>query len=479
MNETALKIYHGLPSPLKSFTATARGLYLRHWRYGPETERLVAEAVERERWSPAQWQRWREVRLAQILHRAATRVPFYRDTWTSRRRNGDRRSYEYLEHWPILGKEELRANPLRFVADDCDVRNMFHEHTSGSTGKPVDLWWSRQTVKEWYALFEARWRNWYGVSRRDRWAILGGQLVIPVERQHPPFWVKNRALRQLYMSSYHLQPGFVPAYIDALRRFRVKYLWGYTSSLLQLAQGVLDAGGKHLDLSVVITNAEPLLDHQRQHMNEAFGCPVRETYGMAEIVTAAGECQAGRLHLWPEVGIVEFFDQEKPVVDSLDGEMICTGLVNSDMPLIRYRVGDRSALVSSHEQCACGRTLPMLKLIEGRSDDMLYTAAGRRIGRLDTVFKNRIPIREAQIVQEELTRVLVRYVPAEGFSESTKDTLTERIQARMGVIEVAFQELQHIPRLANGKMRGVICQLPREQLDKVRGGAGAAEQGVS
>ncbi len=475
MNEKALKLYHGLPTPLKSLAATARGLHLRRWRYGPETERLVAEAVERESWSAAQWQQWRETRLAHVLHRAATRVPFYREVWASRRRNGDRRSYEYLENWPILDKEELRANPFRFVADDRDVRNMFHEQTSGSTGKSIDLWWSRQTVQEYYALWEARWKNWYGVSRWDRWAIFGGQLVVGVAKQHPPFWVKNLAFHQLYMSSYHLQPEFLPAYVDALRRFRIKYLWGYTSALLALAQGVLDLGGTAFDLSVVITNAEPLLPHQKQLMSEAFGCPVRETYGMSEIVTAAGECPAGRLHLWPEVGIVELFDHENPVVDGNVGDMVCTGLINSDMPLIRYRVGDRSALEDSHANCACGRTLPMLNCVEGRSDDTLYTVAGRRIGRLDTVFKSRVPVREAQIVQETLTRILVRYVPAEGFSEGTKMALSERIRARMGSVEVAFEEFQKIPRSANGKMRGVICKLSREELDSVRSKANRTE----
>ena len=55
-------------------------------------------------------------------------------------------------------------------------------------------------------------------------------------------------------------------------------------------------------MTVAITNAEPVFDYQRWAIAEAFQCPVRETYGMAEIVAAASECTAGKLHLWPEVG---------------------------------------------------------------------------------------------------------------------------------------------------------------------------------
>src|SRR5262249_50873525 len=160
-----IRLYHRLPAPLRSIIASSRGLYLRSWRYGPDTEQLVEEALEREHWSSKRWKNWQEERLAYVLHRAATRVPYYRQQWAARRRNGDRVSWEYLKTWRILEKEPLRHNPTAFVADDCDIRQMYHDRTSGSTGTPLDLWLSKRTVRAWYALFEARCRRWNGVSR--------------------------------------------------------------------------------------------------------------------------------------------------------------------------------------------------------------------------------------------------------------------------------------------------------------------------
>src|SRR5688572_25 len=104
MLETLLKIYHSLPPPLRTVTASLRGLYLAHWRYGQETERLITEALEREKWSPSEWKVWQEDSLARVLHRAATKVPYYREHWAERRRRGDRQSWEYIENWPILRK---------------------------------------------------------------------------------------------------------------------------------------------------------------------------------------------------------------------------------------------------------------------------------------------------------------------------------------------------------------------------------------
>jgi phenylacetate-CoA ligase len=345
---------------------------------------------------------------------------------------------------------------------------MLHERTSGTTGKPLDLWTSRATVQRRYALYEARRRVWNGVTRRDRWAMLGGQLVVPVSRRSPPFWVWNAGLRQLYMSSYHLAPDLLPAYLDALKRYRVRYLFGYSSSLYALALAAIRAGRDDLPMRVAIANAEPLMEHQREAIGRAFGCAVRETYGMAELVAGASECESGRLHMWPCMGHIEVLDGEQPAVGGQAGDLVCTSLLNADMPLVRYRVGDRGALADPRTQCPCGRTLPILMSVEGRADDVLYTRDGRRVGRLDPVFKSHLPICEAQIIQESLDQVRVRFVPVGDFDEADGRELTKHLRDRLGDVEVVLEPVAAIGRTAQGKFRAVVCELPeslRRELD--------------
>lgn len=469
MKRWALQLYHNLPAPMRSAAASARGVYLRSWRYGPETGELAAQAIEREQWSPERLESWQQERLAYVLHRAATRVPYYREQWMARRRRGDGSSCERIENWPILEKESLRADPRAFVADDCDTRRMYHEQTSGTTGKSLDIWLSRRTVRSWYALFEARCRSWYGVSRDDRWAILGGQLVTSVAQRKPPFWVWNAALNQLYMSSYHLAADLIPHYLDALVRYRIKYLWGYSSALYELALEALRLKRDDLKMRVAITNAEPLFDYQRRVIAEAFQCPVRETYGMSEIAATASECHEARLHLWPEVGRVEVVDGDQRATGGATGDLVCTGLMNGDMPLVRYRVGDRGCLRATPETCACGRSLPGLASVEGRIDDLLYTTDGRRIGRLDPVFKSLLPVREAQIIQESLERVRVRYVPASDYTPEAGRSIIEGLRARMGPVEVVLESVDVVPRTANGKFRAVVCDLSPQDVAQAVG----------
>ena len=464
MRDALLGVYHRLPGPMRSAAASVQGWYLRSWRYGPDAERLVEEAIARDAWSADRWKAFQEERLGRLLERAARAVPFYRRQWDERRRKGDRAAIDRLESWPILTKDQLRESPESFLVDGVDPRRLYAEQTSGTSGKPLRLWRGRQTVREWFALFEARARRWNGVSRADRWAMLGGQLVVPIGRRKPPFWVWNAAMKQLYMSSYHLSPSTIPDYLDALRRYHVTYVLGYASSMSTIAQTVLEQALPAPTLRVAISNAESLFPAQRARISSAFGCPVRDTYGMAEIVCGGSECGEGALHLWPEAGVLEVLSRnEAPAGPGEPGRLVCTGLLNADMPLIRYDVGDRGALAMPDPVCGCGRTLPRLAAVEGRADDVVITPDGRRVGRLDPVFKADLRIREAQIVQERTDHVRVLLVPAPGYGAGDERKVHERLLQRLGdSVRVTIETVEKIPRGPGGKFRAVVSRLPRE-----------------
>jgi phenylacetate-CoA ligase len=461
-----ITIYHHLPYPLRVAAASAKGYYLRWWRYGPETERLVEEALERESWTSTQWKSWQEERLARLLHRARHHVPYYRSYWDERERRGERSAWQYLENWPILRKEAVRAQPRAFLAEDCNARRMYHDHTSGTTGTPLSLWFSRETLHRWYALFEARLRRWHGVTVHERWGIFGGQRVVPFEQKTPPFWVENYGLNQVYFSVLHIAPWSTEAYLHALQRFQLTHLIVYPSSLYFLAGEALET---HRDfpipskLRVIFANAEPLYPFQREKIQLVFGCPVRETYGQAERVCTASECEAGRMHVWPEVGYTEILDDEaRPVRPGEIGRLIATSLLNTDMPLIRYEVGDMVTNLASSggEPCACGRYLPQLGNVLGRNDDVIRTRDGRKIVQIDTIYAPEYHVKESQIIQESLDKFRIKVVPAEGWSKENGDALRQALQERVGKVQVEVEIVDSIERTWAGKFRVIISKMP-------------------
>lgn len=477
-----MPLYRRSPAAVKNLIGSVYGHYLNYWRYGPRSEALVEDALERESWSSERWEAWQSERLATLLHSAAANVPYYQEHWRVRRSRGDTSPVDMLENWPLLDKATVRANAAALISEHTNPKSLYRLDTSGTSGTPITTWRSRDSMRRWYALVEARWRRWYGVSRFDNWGILGGQEVTPVQRSKPPFWLWNSAGNQLYMSSLHLKAENIPAYVKALFDHQVVHLYGYSSSLAELSRLALDQNLKMPQLKAVVTNAEPLEPFQREVIAAAFGAPVHTSYGMSEAVAAASECDYGTLHLWPEAGIVEVFEDEadEKVEAGSVGRLVCTGLLNADMPLIRYVVGDRGALAAGGAggtaPCGCGRSMPRLSRLEGRNNDNLVTTDGRKVFWFNPELYG-LPIFEGQIVQEAVDQIVVNVVPAQGFDESSAQEIINRLQLRLGRVEVQVRSIEAIPRGANGKFRAVINRVTQSgRPDSVPDGTGVRER---
>lgn len=454
------RLYHTLPYPLRVVAASCRGYYLKWWRYGFESEELVRAALERESWSQEDWKKWQEERLAAILERAVTRVPYYREYWAGQKRSGKKAGWQEIETWPVLSKEILRQNPRAFVADDVKFSRLYCDRTSGTSGTPLLVYINRGTLHSFFALFEARLRRWHGIGRGERWAILGGQKVVPLDSRRPPYWVFNAGLRQLYLSTYHLSEESAVAYVDKLRRFAPTHMIVYPSSAAILASAMLERDMLPPRLKAIFSNAELLKPQQRHLISRAFRCPVINTYGMGEMVSAASECAEGRLHLWPEVGKMEILNDcdDSHVERGKVGRFIFTSLLNKDMPLIRYEIGDRGSVPLTEEECGCGKKLPLIHSIEGRNNDMVVTGDGRRIFWLNPVFYG-LPVKEAQIIQETVDKIHIRYVPAPEFHPTVKDEIMKRLRQILGNVEVSLEALDRVPRGENGKFRAVVSHV--------------------
>jgi len=464
-------IYWAAPYAVKCRLASWQARRLERWRYGEAYERLCREIAQRDTWTAEQFTACQRQRLAEVLRIAAARVPYYRRTFAEHGIDpagvggpGD------LPALPILEKSPARSDPLQLVDEALDRRELMVAHTSGTTGTPLDLYRDVELESTMFAYLDARWHSAAGVSRRHNASVsLGGHLVAAPGRTRPPFWVHNRRWRQLYMSSYHLAPEYLGHYVAEMRRFAADYIEGYPSSLYAVARYLLDTGAEPVRFRAAFVTAETLFDYQREAIGRAFDCRVYSQYGCGEQVVFAAECEAGSLHLSPEIGIVEVVDDDdRPLPAGQTGKLICTSLVNRVQPFIRYRLGDLGSLAEA--PCPCGSPLPVLSGLEGRIDAVLITRDGRRIGRLDPVFKAARGIREAQIVQDDYGKFRIRIVPAEGYTDADGKAVAANLAQRTGPAEVRVETVERIERTAAGKFRAVVCHLPDEA--KRRPGAG-------
>jgi phenylacetate-CoA ligase len=210
----------------------------------------------------------------------------------------------------------------------------------------------------------------------------------------------------------------------------------------------------------------------RDVVKRKFGVDLFEIYGSVEFGNMAFECtEHFALHIITDNVYIELLDEEgEPVAPRERGEIVVTGLHNYVMPLIRYRIGDLGVLTD--ERCPCGRSWPLLKSIEGRSNDLLVLPSGRRISWLylqrcifyDQEFqKNLFCISQYQIVQERRDRIVINVVKGLNFDPNLLLRIKNNIEeffARQGEkLEVIIQLVKDIPMERTGKRRVFISKV--------------------
>ena len=138
-------------------------------------------------------------------------------------------------------------------------------------------------------------------------------------------------------------------------------------------------------------------------IEKVFRCKVFDAWSGIESCGLISECEKGSLHISPDIGIVEIINTKgKECVDGEMGEIICTGFLNYEQPLIRYRIGDYA--VKSDKTCNCGRAFPTIEEIVGRKEDLIFTPDGRELVRILAVFTGISEIKQGQIIQQKLDK---------------------------------------------------------------------------
>jgi len=439
--------------------ASNYGYYLKYLRHSGKFKQYTEEALQRDSWTKEKWDSWQESKLAYLLDIAYKNVPYYKNYWSNQRRIGNNSSHELIENWPVISREVIQNNPELFINSRYNKHRLIKEHTSGSSGSPLSIYQSVDTLRYWYGLCEARWRLWYGFNFTQPWAYIAGREVSPYNTNKPPFWVWNSGLKQLYLSCYHLKAQNISYYIDAMKKHRVVYLYGLASSINQLACQGKKMGLSSPNIKAVVSCAETLYPNYRKNIEKFFSCPVYDSYGSTEKVIGGSECTSNKMHIWPDAGKLEIFSSIEDVISDAgtSGRLICTGLVNEAMPLIRYDIGD-IGVVRDIGRCECKRNMPVLSSFDGRYDDMILTPDGRKV-MIIWSFLNDMPIIELQVIQEDINNIHINYVSNKKLEEKEEKKLLLRLKKNIGEFNFRLYPVDEINKGENGKFKAVISNL--------------------
>ena len=433
--------------------------YLRAYRY-------LRSLLRRVYWPEERLRRYRNERLREVLAYAYENVSFYHRKFREAGvKPGDVRSVEDLKKLPILRKDEVRRNLDQMVSRRFEVSRLKMLRTSGSTGEPLCFHISG-VEDEYRKARHLRANIVCGQRLRDRWVLI----------THPLYFSQATRL-QRFLGFYAPIPvsvfDDVDEQISKIERLKPDVLDGYASSLLLLARRVEEREVKTIRPRFLISGADLIDPSSRRYVEEVFGVPFYDQYGCAEFERLAWQCEERRgYHIDADSVVMEFVDEDgERVAPGETGEIVCTSLFNYAMPFIRYAVGDLGK--ASEDACACGRTFPLMKLVEGRKDEVVVLPDGRALSsfafiagmyqlsfykdidrfrvvqkRLDH-FRFLIKLRNSGLDREAAEKELVGFF-AKAFNVDVDEVL----------FEVEFVE--DIPLDSSGKFRIVVSELRSE-----------------
>jgi len=399
-------------------------------------------------------------RLLTDTLRAATRhIPRYRGVKTTIDAGNVRETL--VTQFPIIEKRDLTERPAEHYPHGSTPRLWtIVGRTSGTSGTPLQVFRSLNSVVWENAIVERHFR-WSGYRPGMRRAFLRGDLVVPIERTTPPYWFLNRYNNQLIVSSRHLREECVGDIIEKLTEFAPFMMEAYPSTAYELAL-LLEQRNATLKIPYVYTGSEPLYPHQRQLIEARLATRVMDHYGMAERIAYATECEHGGLHVNSDYSHVEIVDDDGRPTDG-EGYVVGTTFNNALMPLVRYRMSDRTRW--RREACPCGRTYPLIEPVTGKFEDTLFGSRGQRISPsvVTFAFKSLRGIKYSQVAQTDEGTWEIRVVPEESFNEAERNRLIENVRHLVDPgIHVVVREVTEIARTSAHKYRWIVNESRRK-----------------
>ncbi len=435
-----------------------------HVRRRPVVERL--DYLRRTQFLSVDELHWLQSRaLSRLIDHAYEHVPGYRALFTEIGMTPtDVRMPEDLLKLPVLRRSDLRAwGATR--ASTAPPLPTIRKQTSGTTGEPL-LFGFEPDSEHWRRAVRYRGYEWAGYRPGDRalyfWgAQLPGKQRLSVRLKEA---FDRRLRRERYLPCAVMTDDHLDAAVQAMRRTHPKALVCYSQAGGELARYINRKGVRSWDALPVICGAERVTPRDRADLEAAFG-PVFDVYGCREVMMIAGECSVhDGLHVCMDNLVVEIIvtenGRQRPAREGETGEIVLTDLHNFGMPFIRYANGD-IATAGSDKPCACGRTLPRIRSVQGRISETLRDGSGAAVSGIAlswAFYEVSQAVRQFQVVQHRDGSVTIRLVELEQLSRSALAKIHSTAASLLAGIDVRIEVVPALPRNPAGKHNLVVVE---------------------
>ncbi|MBS4034986.1 MAG: phenylacetate--CoA ligase family protein [Ignavibacterium sp.] len=365
------------------------------------------------------------------------------------------KSIDDIKNIPILTKQEVKNNFQKMLTVSPDHNNLVKCATGGSTGIPMPYYHNKKLPLEAFAW---RYLSWWGLKPWDNGAYIWrmtrkGKLSNLINQF--AWW----PVRKIRLDAASLDKNTFDKFIFKLNKFKPKLLQGYIGAVYEFALYLNERNIKINSPKAIWVTSAPVSEFQRELIEKVFNAPLYDEYGSSEVPWIAAQCNIkNHLHINTEGRYLEIVNKNNNGL----GDIVVTDLLNYDFPLIRYELNDRTRFIE--QPCNCGRTLPLIEAVKGRSGEVIQIPG---IGKIDpsyltTIFDDHInSIRAFQIIQYKDFSITLKIVPNytyQNWKIEVEKVYNELVSKVKGKINVNLQECKEI-RSDRGKTRYIISEI--------------------
>ena len=399
---------------------------------------------------PAELKRIQEKMMRNIIHFAYYNTKFYREKFTEAGITpSDIRTLEDMGKIPVTTKDEVRKNPESLFASGYDRTNCIVQQTTGSTGKIIPVLHDHKAYTHFHAIGLRTFWDW-GYRPWEKIAL------IRHDKCEKMLFEYLGLFRRFYISI--LAPE--QEQIEMIKKINPDVLCAYPSTIKSIMFALKEGDLDRITLKFINLNSEILTEKVRTQTRKTFNCDVYDEYSTYEVVSIAQECPLHGYHIDVDNVILNFLDcDDEEVSPGERGRVVVTSLVNKAMPFIRYDLDDIGIL--SDCPCQCGRTFPVMQLVEGRTDDFLVMPSGALVSPRKVVPLVEITpgLEEFQVVQKTCNLVTISVVKNDNYTLQGEEKMKERLKDLFRediTIETEYTDV--IPR-KKGKLRIVYSMV--------------------
>jgi len=420
-------------------------------------------------WSLEKLREMQERKLRRLIRYVWNNIPYYRRIFKAGNIKPERiKNGEDLEKLPVLTHENVRQCLDDLVAVNRSRGSLARFQTTGTTGHPLILYKCKNEISSSTASLY-RGSNWGGYNIGEKMCRIWGLRTLASKYQLQRQKLRRLVMRNVLLGAWNLSQKNIESAIERLNKEKPTFVRGYASPIYLFANFI---NQKEIDLKFdlkgISTTAEPLLGYQRKEIERAFHCEVFDQYGCGEVNSLGFECKEHMgLHIPIERVYIEFLDatDNSPVSDGETGRIVVTCLENYGMPLIRYDVEDLG--IRREDYCACGRKLPLMDSIIGRTIDLIRLPNGNTVhGGLfayaleDLEWISKYDIVQFQVVQTTVNHIMLKIQSQRTPVERDLRSFMGFMQRWLGedvILEVKF--VDEIPVSASGKRKYIISKV--------------------